>query len=130
MVRDYILNICQRHGLSGRLMDDILLSSDEAATNIVMHAYKDKPVVNPDFVLELYVDAENIVRLSFQDRGAVFDSEQVQQPDVTENLQGRRKGGFGVYLIRSLMDLVEYKRVNDKNYLICEKKVSPITTSR
>ena len=61
--------------------------------------------------------------MEFEDRGRPFDIDEVAQPDVNENLAGRRKGGFGVFLIRSLMDRVQYRREGGVNYLRMEKKV-------
>ena len=40
---------------------------------------------------------------------------------MRQNLAGKRKGGFGVYLIKSLMNRVEYRREGGVNYLFAEK---------
>lgn len=121
LLRDFILEKCQRHGMAGRDLEDILLVADEAATNIVIHAYAGLSVVNPVFYCDLEIETGQKVRLQFRDNGRSFRMEDVKHPDLSENLAGKRKGGFGVYLIRSLMDLVSYYRKDEQNYLVTEK---------
>jgi len=120
-LRDFVMQICQRHGLSGQDLEDVLLVSDEAATNIVVHAYQDTVEENPSFECDLQIESNNFVRLLFRDHGRPFRPEEVRDPDLRENLAGKRKGGFGVYLIRSLMNTVEYSRREGVNYLVAEK---------
>lgn len=120
-LRDRLMQICIRHGLFGDELDDILLVSDEAATNILVHAYADTTLSNPDFECDLQIESHNYVRINFRDQGRPFRMDQVKEPDVRQNLAGKRKGGFGVYLIKSLMNRVEYRRENGVNYLFAEK---------
>ena len=120
-LRDRLMQICIRHGLFGDELDDILLVSDEAATNILVHAYADTTLSNPDFECDLQIESHNYVRINFRDQGRPFFMDQVKEPDVRQNLAGKRKGGFGVYLIKSLMNRVEYRRENGVNYLFAEK---------
>jgi sigma-B regulation protein RsbU (phosphoserine phosphatase) len=120
-LRDRLMQICIRHGLFGDELDDILLVSDEAATNILVHAYAETTLPNPDFECDLQIESHNYVRINFRDQGRPFRMDEVKEPDVRQNLAGKRKGGFGVYLIKSLMNRVEYRRENGVNYLFAEK---------
>ena len=122
-LRDYIMNICQRHGIDGYPLDDILLVSDEAATNIVLHAYKDINQDNPTFECYLQIENNKRVSLTFKDQGNPFSLSDVKSPDLQANLSGDRKGGFGVFLIQKLMDGVEYSRKEGSNYLYTEKSL-------
>jgi sigma-B regulation protein RsbU (phosphoserine phosphatase) len=124
LLRDYILQIAQNHGLSGHYLEDILLATDEAATNIITHAYKQEKSKRLAFRTKIHIDSEKIFRITFTDEGMPFRIEEVRAPSLSENLLGRRTGGFGVYLIRSLMDNVKYYREGNKNYLMLEKKLS------
>ncbi|MBX7059451.1 MAG: SpoIIE family protein phosphatase [Leptospirales bacterium] len=122
-LRDQLGRICLRHGISGDLLDDILLVSDEAATNIVVHAYGDLAEGVSEFECHLQIESNHILKMNFRDSGRPFETDLVQEPDVRENLSGRRKGGFGVYLIRSLMDQVRYERKDGENLLAMEKDI-------
>ena len=121
--RDQIMQLCMKHGLSGHDLDDILLVADEAATNIVVHAYGGQEGENSYFDCDLQIDSENMVRLQFRDQGQPFMMQEVPSPNVADNLAGRRKGGFGVYLMKSLMQRVEYARTDGVNYLIAERSL-------
>ena len=123
VMRDFIYGLCLKHGILGQIMEDILLSADEAATNIIMHAYGDdrQPA---SFECDISIETAKLFQIQFRDRGSVFNPEEVLEPDLTENLSGRRKGGFGVYLIRSLMDHTSYKRENETNFFFAEKILS------
>ncbi|MCE9598747.1 MAG: SpoIIE family protein phosphatase [Spirochaetia bacterium] len=120
VLRDFILNACQRHGLAGQDLEDVLLVSDEAATNIVLHAYKGAGDA-PDFDCEIEIESGNMFRIELRDHGIPFRRDEVPGPDIRENMAGRRRGGFGVYLIKSLMDSVEYHRKDDVNYFVAQK---------
>ncbi|HNN60027.1 MAG: SpoIIE family protein phosphatase [Leptospirales bacterium] len=119
-LRDFVLNACQRHGLAGQDLEDLLLVSDEAATNIVLHAYR-KEDDKPTFDCDLEIEAGSLFRIQLRDQGIPFKREEVPGPDIRENMAGRRRGGFGVYLIKSLMDSVEYHRKGDTNFFVAEK---------
>ncbi len=122
-LRDFIGKVCHRHGLSGQELEDILLVSDEAATNIVLHAYRDTELSEPEFECKLVIEAGTKITLEFRDHGQAFRLDEVKNPDLSENMAGRRKGGFGVYLIKSLMDSVNYRREAGINYLLTEKNL-------
>ena len=123
ILRDSMMHICRRHGIKGYQLEDLLLVSDEAATNIVLHAYHDAQHPNPSFDCDLEIETGKFVRVTFSDMGKPFSPEEVREPDLQANLTGERKGGFGVYLIRKLMNIVEYSRNGDKNYLFAEKRL-------
>ena len=123
LLRDELTRILLDNNVHGQAQEDILLVSDEAATNIILHAFQESKILEPDFLCKIQIGEGRILKMEFEDRGRPFDIDEVAQPDVNENLAGRRKGGFGVFLIRSLMDRVHYRREGGVNYLRMEKKV-------
>lgn len=124
VLRDFIHRLCTQHGILGQPVEDILLSSDEAATNIIMHAYSETNEISPTFECDVEILRGEHFRIDFKDRGKTFDPSQVQEPNLSENLSGQRRGGFGVYLIKSLMDSIHYHHENGVNYFVAEKKLS------
>jgi len=117
VLRDSVRSALEKHGLSGRILDDILLAVDEAGSNITIHAFKDRSPENETFECSIHIDSKEILEIEFTDKGHPFKIEDVKEPDPNENLSGNRKGGFGVYLIRSLMDNVEYEHKDGTNRL-------------
>jgi sigma-B regulation protein RsbU (phosphoserine phosphatase) len=117
------VNDCLRErNIADLILEDILLSCDEAATNIVIHGYKDLMLDNPSISCAISLDGSKItVRL--QDNGKEFIRKEVKPPSVEANLTGERRGGFGVFLMERLMDKVVYKREENTNVWLLEKKL-------
>jgi sigma-B regulation protein RsbU (phosphoserine phosphatase) len=122
-LRDDLSRVLVTCGIQGELLEDLLLVSDEAATNIVLHAFEQKQSTSSIFNCKVNVRVGDEIKLEFRDQGKPFNIEEVRQPDVRENLAGRRKGGFGVYLIRTLTDSVDYARTAGENVLRILKKL-------
>ncbi|MBM9545745.1 SpoIIE family protein phosphatase [Leptospira sp. 201903074] len=102
--------------------DDVLISLDEAATNIVMHSYKDTELSHPSFECRLELIGDNL-KVVLIDEGKPFDRKKVPKPSVEANLKGERKGGFGVYLMETLMDKVSYDFNGKQNITYLEKTI-------
>ena len=83
-----------------------VLACDEAATNIVEHAYGGKGA-KPHFVLALNC-CKSRVTATFFDSGTSFDPREIAEPDIRKNLAGVKRGGYGVFLIRKLVDKIVY----------------------
>lgn len=122
-LRDSISSFLRGRAISDVHVEDILLCCDEAATNIVMHGYKDTRIQKPTIDCSLRLDPDRFL-IQFIDHGKEFVRSEVKAPSVEANLKGERRGGFGVYLVEKLMDRVEYTRDGDRNILILEKKLT------
>jgi anti-sigma B factor antagonist len=85
---------------SGEALEQLELALQEAATNIVRHAYTDE---KGPIVLEVEADAE-ACRLTLTHRGRDFDPAAVDPP----RFDGSRFGGFGQFLIGQCVDEVRY----------------------
>ncbi len=105
-VHDFVEGTLLANGVAGSPKADLVLACDEAATNIVQHAYGGKGA-KPHFVLALNC-CKNRVTATFFDSGSSFDMQTVAEPDIHKNLAGVRKGGYGVFLIRKLVDKIVY----------------------
>ena len=83
------------------LFAQLELAVQEAAANVLIHAYQRQPG-RPLFA-ELEIDDARLT-LTLTHEGLDFDPAAVRPPDF----DGSRTGGFGVHLIRELMDEVYY----------------------
>jgi sigma-B regulation protein RsbU (phosphoserine phosphatase) len=102
--------------------DDILVSLDEAATNIVMHGYAETKILNPTFECEILIDNDRVF-FTLIDEAKQFLRESVPSPSLDANLRGERRGGFGVFLMEKLMDKVSYEFKENKNHTYLEKRI-------
>lgn len=99
---------------------NIRLSVDEAIANIIKHAYKH----DSGFITGELSFAGNMLRISLIHQGTPFDLSRYSEPDIKRYIKERKKGGFGIYLMKNLMDNILYTSKNGvhKIILIKEKK--------
>lgn len=83
---------------------NIPLACDEAITNAIIHGNHSAP--DKKVSIQIYV-SPNRFRMRVRDEGEGFDLSRVADPTRGEALM--RSSGRGVYLMRSIMDVVEFK---------------------
>lgn len=105
LIRAFIREKAANMGFGAEELDKIELAVDEACANIMDHAYPP----GSDEELHLCVQAEyDKFTIIITDYGQTFDPAKIKSPDMNEYLAEFRVGGLGVYLMRSLMDEVDY----------------------
>lgn len=55
--------------------------------------------------------------------GIPFDPTTVPDVDITLSAEDRPIGGLGIFLVRQIMDTVEYQRLDNKNILRLQKQL-------
>ena len=87
---------------------DVRLALHEALMNAIMHGNHCDP---EKYVrMSVAVDADRKLTITVEDSGSGFDPTRLPDPTAGENLY--RECGRGVYLMKQLMDEVEYKFQN------------------
>ncbi len=110
-IREFVGAIALENGFSDKAVYNIQLAADEAASNIIEHAYEGRT----DGLLDISCGMEpNGLTIILVDHGAPFDPSEVPLPDIHADLLERKIGGLGIFLMRKLMDEVHY-RANDNN---------------
>jgi len=111
-IRDFVGKIARESGFGDKDVYNIQLATDEAASNIIEHAYENKP----DGVLELSCGVQgDMIKIILTDRGEPFDPSEIPVPDLKADLSDRKIGGLGIFLMRKLMDEVQYESNADKS---------------
>lgn len=101
----FVTEAAERAGLDERATWQVQLAVDEAATNVIQHAYD--PDSPGDLTLSWRCEGNKFI-LVLRDYGRQFDPESVPTPDITSPLEDRQVGGLGLYLITRLMDEVRF----------------------
>ena len=83
----------------------IALAVDEACTNVIKHAYRFDASKR---ITVTITPGNGIFEVSIIDTGKQFNPDAIETPDMKEYLTHFKKGGLGVYLMKTLMDKVEY----------------------
>lgn len=95
----------------------IILAVDEAVANIMEHAYERDTEGRGEIELRLHADRERF-EVTVRDSGQAFNPDQVVAPDMDEHVRLGRKNGLGIFLMRKIMDQVNYRfEENGRNEL-------------
>jgi len=119
-IREFVGDIARASGFGDKDVYNIQLAADEAASNIIEHAYEG--VSNGVLELSCEVRAE-ILTIIMVDHGESFDPSVIPLPDLKADLSDRKIGGLGIFLMRKLMDEVHYEtKSNRSNVLTMTKR--------
>lgn len=111
----------ERLGVSTAMLMSLNLVVEEAFTNIVNYAYADQEQHTIAICINRN-DQQLVITLT--DDGQPYDPTQKADPDIELPAEKRQVGGLGIFLIRKIMDKVEYERKDNKNYLILTKNMT------
>ena len=116
----FLEEISQEFDLSVEHSFNIHLAVEEAVTNVIMYAYPQ----DEEHELELTVyKRDNRLIFKLVDSGKEFDPTLQPEADVTLSLEERPIGGLGIFLIRRIMQAVDYQRIDGKNILTMVKVI-------
>lgn len=93
----------------------IMIAFDEIFSNIVKYSGAGKVIIIVD---------TNPFRavIRFADDGIEYNPLLRKKPDTTTSLEERRIGGLGIYMVKNIMDSIEYEYCDGKNFLCIEKR--------
>ena len=122
-MRDFVTRVGRKYGVAERIINAFKLAIDEAATNIIRHAYRDWD----GFITIRIIIRDKSVTVSMIDQGHTFDPRTVRDPDLHRYVDIGKKGGLGIFIIRRVIDTIDYRKTVEGNELRLTKKreVSP-----
>ncbi len=111
-------------GLGSDAVFHVQLAVDEACTNVVEHAYEG----GSEGEIHISWGTERIAGIDYfvvriEDRGKCFDPADVPPPTMSTDPRELQIGGLGIYLMRKMMDRVEYRLGPDTNVLTMYKRL-------
>jgi serine/threonine-protein kinase RsbW len=93
---------------------EIELAVGEALTNICAYAY---PEGRGEVEVQCTHSAGPHLCIDIIDTGVPFDPLAVPPPDLLADLEERTRGGLGLFLLRTLVDELTYRRERQQNIL-------------
>lgn len=105
VVRCLIIELATLAGFCPKDSEKICIAVDEACSNIMRHSYKGR---TNEIIIVKCAFFHDRMKISLRDFGEKFDLSRIQ-PDSGII----RPGGYGVHLIKCIMDVVEYETTHD-----------------
>lgn len=115
----FIQEIGRQLNMDASLINSINLALEEALVNAVEYAYKEglgKITLSAE-----YRDDIKTLVFVLSDAGVAFNPLEHPDADTTLSLDEREIGGLGIFLIKEIMDKVEYCRKDGANILTMYK---------
>ena len=105
--------------------NQIGIAVDEIFSNIARYAYHPS---SGNTVVRVAVDDE--ITIEFEDSGTAYDPLSKEDPDVSLSAEDREVGGLGIFIVKKIMDSMEYRRDGGKNIVTIKKQAQPQPASK
>jgi len=116
----FVHKACKELGFDETTTASMNLAIEEAVVNVMIYAY---PMGKKGKVNIEVISNDKRVKFVISDNGVPFDPTVVPEADTTLSAEERTIGGLGVYLMRHLMDSVNYERIGGFNVLTLRKEL-------
>lgn len=114
-IAEFIRGASHEAGFDSATTYHIELAIDEAASNIIEHAYGKEGVGKIEIS---YLNSSSGLTIFLKDHGQPFSPDQIAAPDTKAPLQDRENHGLGIFIIRKLMDEVHYSFDNTEGNVL------------
>ena len=116
LVAAFVEEHLEKFEVPAKLSAKLMVAVDEIYSNIVRYSGASEAQIR-------LVKEEELVQLIFRDNGEPYNPLNEKAPDVTASAEDRAIGGLGIFMVRKMMDNVEYEYTNDRNKLTLTVKL-------
>jgi serine/threonine-protein kinase RsbW len=110
--------VMKNHSFGEEEILDTQLAVEEAITNVIVHGYEGR---EGEIVIACQATT-GLVEIQIEDTAPPFDPLSLPDPDLTGDVDDRKIGGLGIFLIRQVMDEIVYRYEHNKNILVLVKR--------
>ena len=100
---------------------NFMIAVQEMLTNVLRHAYGGDESIPVEVAFEI---DDQRAAVEIRDQGPEFDPRQVDRPE--EDAFPMEEGGYGIMITKTVMDELDYQRVDGWNVLSMSKSVVPV----
>lgn len=109
LLRKFIESKAVDFGFDESTINQIILSVDEACTNIIKHAHH----YNENEQIEIETETDNSeFKIILRYKGRGFDPNDLHNPDMKDYFNKYKVGGLGVPIMKKFMNKIEYVHKN------------------
>lgn len=124
----WISGIAEELELAEKTIKQLLIAADEIFTNIANYGYP-REGGEAEVMVEFNF-TQRFLSMTFLDAGVAYNPLESAAPDISSPLAEREVGGLGVFIVKKLMDSVEYRRENNLNILTMTKSIPNTPTQK
>lgn len=118
---EFIENISKKWNIPENMLTSLNLVVEEVVSNVILYAWDDAEKHFFDVLFEHCEDG--LLSIEVVDDGKPFDPTLRPDPDINLNVEDRPIGGLGIFLVKKIMDKVEYKYIDGCNHLKMSKRI-------
>lgn len=117
----YVQEVGNALHLDDEEVRNVNLALEEVVVNIMSYAYPEATIGT----IHISTSAtSSCIKTVIIDSGTPFDPCQLEFPDITLEAEEREIGGLGIFLVRNIMDSVDYAYVGGRNILTLRKRIN------
>ncbi len=109
-MRTFFESVCTEHGIDKETFKMLNLAVEEWVANVINYAYPNGTRGHVELTAKV---VEGVLTLVVKDHGVAFDPTKHEDADVEASMDERKIGGLGIYLVKTIMDTVQYERSAD-----------------
>ena len=118
-VLDFINKELEERECPLKLQTQINIAAEEVFINIANYAYT--PEIGS---VSVGIAVDNKISIEFEDSGIPYNPLEKPDPEITSSASEREVGGLGIFMVKKIMDSVEYSREGSKNILTIQKAIT------
>ena len=102
--------------ISPKISMKLMIAVDEIYSNIIRYSGATEATIKIEKI-------ETELCLWFIDNGKPYNPLDAEEPDITTSSEDRKIGGLGIFMVRKMLNNVEYKYIDGKNILKLTKVI-------
>lgn len=111
-LRQFLEEILDETTLSEIEQHQVILAVEEVCANLIIHSHD----CNSNEFIDLNViSTQTLVVFEILDFGKGFNILEYQEPEISQVIKSKRKGGLGIMLVKRIMDKIEFESLGNKN---------------
>lgn len=108
-----------RNGIEKHICNAVDICLTEALNNVIKHAYKGEKEKPIDVIV---AKDSKLLEVQIVDEGSSRESLEIKDLDFDpEDINNLPEGGMGLYIMKQLMDEIDYYSLNGKNFFTLRK---------
>lgn len=120
LLATFVEGVCEEVGMDAGTTMQMNLAMEEAVVNVMNYAY---PIGEKgEIAIEATTD-NGMLNFVIKDSGTPFDPTAKEDADTTLSAEERPIGGLGIFLVKQIMDNVNYEYKEGKNVLTLSKRI-------